>query len=344
MSNNHKNILIIGPIPEPKGGVSIHIMRLQSILKNDFNIKFVDESPILKQGIYNIRSKNILEYIRLLLWADVVHIHSGIRLLRCFHIIMATILLKKTVVTIHSFTTEHTRNFLFSALIIKLCNRIIVVNNEIPKVLKLNDFILKPAFIPPDLKEEKKLPTSIINWVNTQRKKSNTILAANAFRICFHKGNDLYGIDLCIEMVRKFVKDKKENISLIFVISSLSKSCDQYEQYQQLIDEYGLTDNILLIQENISFVKLIEEVDIILRPTCTDGDALTIREALFLGKPVIASDVIERPTGTILFKNRDCKDFSLKVIEFLNDPVSVTEHNQKEPEYKNFYKKLYLDI
>jgi glycosyltransferase involved in cell wall biosynthesis len=36
---------------------------------------------------------------------------------------------------------------------------------------------------------------------------------------------------------------------------------------------------------------------IFLRPTLTDGDALSIREAMAAGVPVLASDVVRRPTG-----------------------------------------------
>jgi len=36
----------------------------------------------------------------------------------------------------------------------------------------------------------------------------------------------------------------------------------------------------MLIQADLSFVKLIEITDMVLRPTCTDGDALTVRKAL----------------------------------------------------------------
>ena len=35
--------------------------------------------------------------------------------------------------------------------------------------------------------------------------------------------------------------------------------------------------------------------DVLLKPTNTDGDAISVREALYLGVPVVASDVVERP-------------------------------------------------
>jgi hypothetical protein len=38
----------------------------------------------------------------------------------------------------------------------------------------------------------------------------------------------------------------------------------------------------------------------LLRITTTDGDALSVKEALFLNKQVIATDVVDRPVGTQL--------------------------------------------
>ena len=48
------------------------------------------------------------------------------------------------------------------------------------------------------------------------------------------------------------------------------------------------------------------------RPTNTDGDALSIREAMYFKISVIASDVTTRPENTIIFKNRDLDDFYIK--------------------------------
>ena len=66
-------------------------------------------------------------------------------------------------------------------------------------------------------------------------------------------------------------------------------------------------------------MKLIECSDIVLRPTNTDGDALTVREALFLGKKVLASDIVERPEGTILFKTRDIDDLEKRLSSIINE-------------------------
>ena len=99
---------------------------------------------------------------------------------------------------------------------------------------------------------------------------------------------------------------------------------------------------MMLVHADLSFVKLIKYSDLVLRPTCTDGDALTVREALFLGKPVIASDIVSRPEGTILFKNRDYESMAGKVIEVLDTPRSTAPPVETLTNYKEYYRNLYL--
>jgi glycosyltransferase involved in cell wall biosynthesis len=63
-----------------------------------------------------------------------------------------------------------------------------------------------------------------------------------------------------------------------------------------------------------SFVRLLGDVPheaclavlarsaLMVRPTFADGDAISVREALALGVPVVASDAAPRPAGTLVFQ------------------------------------------
>lgn len=73
------------------------------------------------------------------------------------------------------------------------------------------------------------------------------------------------------------------------------------------VAESGCSDAICLAGnvEHVATLHLINDADILLRTTLFDGDAISIREALFLGTPVIATDAVERPAGVALVEIGD---------------------------------------
>ena len=65
---------------------------------------------------------------------------------------------------------------------------------------------------------------------------------------------------------------------------------------------------------------LLQEADVVVRSTFADGDAITVREALDLGVPVVASDTDFRPAGVVLFKKGDAADLAEKLTGVLGSP------------------------
>jgi len=69
----------------------------------------------------------------------------------------------------------------------------------------------------------------------------------------------------------------------------------------------GCADHVLLAGDQPHEVALqaIAGAGVFLRTTFYDGDSISVREALHLGTPVVASDNRMRPPGTVLFPARD---------------------------------------
>lgn len=343
----NKKILILGPIPPPFGGVSVHILRLSNLLKKDFEFDFIDESRKKKKEYSNIRSKKIFIYLRKIQKADVLYIHSGKNILRIVHLFIGKIFSKKVIITIHSYppNTPPLISFIVS-FIYRMADTVVIVNSEAKIQLSLpsNKVILKEAFIPPDFANEHELPSYIFNWLTRDKKESETIICANASKLSTYKNEDLYGLDLCIEVTRRLL-DHNLPIKFIFVVASTHKNPHEYLKNQALIKELQLQDNFLLTTDRLSFVKIIELSDIILRPTNTDGDAITIREGLFLNKAVLASDVVKRPEKVFLFKNRNIDDleFQLTKIIQLRDKTNYS-HSSKSDQTINEIKRFYIKL
>lgn len=335
-----KKVLQIGPY-SAVGGVSIHIKRLSELLKGRYNFQFIDESPVKKNdsNIYNIRSKNLIEYYKLLKSSDVVHIHTGIWWLRCIHIINAFVLRKDITVTIHSLSNLKNK---FSISITKLCllivDKVVVVNQEIKSIFNLKNSSVIHAFLPPIIDEEEVLPKDVLKII--EKNKGNKIIISNAFKLVKHNGQDLYGLDLLIDVAKKIKKEQKR-YRIIFVIASMSEKDKLYNQYVREIEEQELEGIIYLIPYSISFARLMLESDLVVRATNTDGDALTVREALYLTKPIIASDIATRPTGTILFENRNSEDLFVKINKKFKSKAIGIEGLKKDNNYRDIYSSIY---
>lgn len=67
-------------------------------------------------------------------------------------------------------------------------------------------------------------------------------------------------------------------------------------------------------------LQAMQSSDIMLRTTWYDGDAISVREALQLGVPVIASDNGMRPAGTHLIPARDLDALVAAVEKIINNP------------------------
>jgi glycosyltransferase involved in cell wall biosynthesis len=343
-----KKVLLVGPFPPPYGGVSVHILRFKNLLKEEFAFDFIDESPEKKNEIFNIRSLNIFRYLQKIGNADVVYIHSGSNLLRIYHLFVGRLLGKKIILVLHGFTSSPPKFvFYVKGLIYRLATTITVVNEDIKKRLYLPEkkCVTKEAFIPPLLKDEPPLPESIANLVCKSKDGGKVVICANAFRLEKYKDQDLYGLDMCIEVAKRLLT-KDHSFIFIYIVSSIDDKADDYNKAQQLIRDLHLSNHFFLTNEKLSFVKLMQDSDIIVRPTNTDGDSLTIREGLFLNKKVLASDVVERPKGVVLFQSRNFDDLEMKLADLIRSKNIHAENTSQENSNKQNenFKKYYCDL
>ena len=73
------------------------------------------------------------------------------------------------------------------------------------------------------------------------------------------------------------------------------------------LEEVGLRDRAIIAFE-LPLLPAFRHDVLYLRPSRSDGDAVSIREALHAGVPVVASDVVERPAGVTLFPSDDVQE------------------------------------
>lgn len=174
-----------------------------------------------------------------------------------------------------------------------------------------------PGFLPPRSAEYD--PALVAPRVlEFMRAHSPTIAASG--RVMWHRGEDLYGLDMLVELAKRLRKDHPRVGVVLCFFDHAPDEVPRLEELRRRADEAGVGDAVLFNTVAGPFLPVLKAADVFVRPVNTDGDANTVREALSLGVPAVASDVVSRPEGTLLFRTRDHDDFEARVREALAQP------------------------
>jgi glycosyltransferase involved in cell wall biosynthesis len=167
-----------------------------------------------------------------------------------------------------------------------------------------------PAFLPPHLAPEGRTSVAPEVWAFVESHRP--VIAANG-KVHWYEGQDLYGLDHLVDLAARLKPDYPD-IGVAVCFWEHAPADEPYlNELRRKAAAQGVEGNLLFNTRKGSFVPVLEAADLFVRPTNTDGDAVSIREALYLGVPAVASDAVERPDGSILFRTRDVDDFEAKV-------------------------------
>ena len=308
---------IIGSFPPPNGGVATHVQRLLPLLR-DRNISFrvynaVSESAS-PPNVISVARWRRLWLISFLLTCK----ENGLLILSdrisvwCLSLIICHYRKKKVAIRLrNSVLLDNVkrggwrRNLL--SYVIRRFDLVICVNHELEdKVLEIgaprDRVIHAPGFLPPTKRcmDEKMVDPSVWEFL----KDKHPILSANG-KVRWYQGTDLYGLDLLIDLVAE-LKGEYPNIALIVCFwDHNSKDDERVNELNKKANILGLSDSILFNLSSGVFLPVLANSNVFVRPTATDGDANSVREALAMGVPVVASDVVVRPEGCFIHANRD---------------------------------------
>lgn len=308
-------ILIIGNLPPPIGGVTIHVKRLIDSL--DYK-KFQYEHREL------IKSKLLWLLLECLYRFSIIHLHTSSPLVRfVFSVLRKTNVFQVLIITYHGNLGrfKSLKNWL-DIISIKFTDIPVVLNEESYKIAKsLNkNSRLMTAFIPP--LESETLVVEIQESLSKLIKSKKIIFCTNAYNLSYDKhNNEIYSGTFLLKFF-----SKSENQKFGFVFSDPSGN---YKKHIEKLDII-LTPNILLISESHSFFEILKKTDCFIRCTTTDGDPLSVKEALYLKKIVFATDVISRPHEVLTFRLNN-------KAEELQQLINKTEELQNAVKFQQIY-------
>lgn len=352
----------VGPYPPPYGGVSVHIKRLHRRLAALNITSRVYCQPSTGPG----HEAHVIPSLIKFSWhawipergwrcnASIVHFHDG----WCWAPAALLMLLcgRKVVMTIHN-QEAASAGWRATPWLERLASRRlfrhpgvwwVAVSQEvrrqlIEKGVPSARITVAPAFIPPRADAgASSLPVYVRDFLGAH----SPVLSTYGWKLTVDaQGVDLYGFDHCIEMIGALKADFPDiglGISLPLVADA-----GYFSALKARIAALGIEDNVLFITEPLDEGhQLWQASDVFVRATSTDGDAVSVREALNLRVPVVASDASARPEGVVSFETRNLEAMIHAVRQVLTHHEAQVEALQAVSIEDNFLPilKLYRDI
>lgn len=134
---------------------------------------------------------------------------------------------------------------------------------------------------------------------------------------------EFYGFHMVVEAINELPDKFLEDTALIIVTYTQIKAYTQKDlKYSNnILNHIKKLKNVKLYNnlKPSEFALILKESDIFIRATDKDGDAVSVREAIYFNKQILASDCVDRPNGVLLFKTMDKDDFKEKLMTILLD-------------------------
>lgn len=308
MSGRRMKLLLVGPYPPPHGGISIHMATASRLLRRSgAACRVLDANG--RRGLGGAALRRAGRWRR---WARLcrvirrharegwtLHLHtnghnprSWLTILGCGR---AARRAPARVVTLHSgmapdYLTRRGARAL-ARLALGPYDRVLCVNPRIREAVaglgvdpgKLE---VAPAYLPAPAPATGAAapPAEVESWL---RRRRPVLVATLSFR-------PEYGFDVLVEALGRVVP-RHPDLGCMMLGGGTGGA-----GARRRLRERGLEERVLLpgdVPHDLC-LALMARADLFVRPTLTDGDAISVREALALGLPVVATDTGGRPPGT----------------------------------------------
>jgi glycosyltransferase involved in cell wall biosynthesis len=343
-------ILQLGPYPPPHGGVQTHLVALVDFLRRrGISCDVVNLTRFRRpseNGIYYPSNAFAVALHLLSHRYDIIHLHIGGRIwARQLALALACFALPDTrcVFTFHSGgypsspegRSAHSRTL--RAFVLRRFDRLIAVNEEIAQFFRtLGVEAHRVHVISPylgfggDALGESSLPRQVSDFLATH----------NPVLISVGGLEPEYDVSLQMKALG-IIRIRHPKAGLLVAGSG---SLDEVIRKECSLLPYA--EHILLNGDlaHGATIQAMQSSDIMLRTTWYDGDAISVREALHFGVPVIASDNGMRPEGTRLIPARDLDALVTAVENILASPPPrvpiASESNRNLEEVLRVYQDL----
>ena len=303
-------VLLIGDYPPPHGGVAVHVHQLYQFLRaRGVQVRVLDigkggrpDPDVLPARSLPLFAARIAQF-SVAGWR--LHLHTSGNNPKSWAVAAAVGLLRSPlapapVLTLHSgllpaFLRGSPAHRVLARAAMLGYGRVVAVSEPIREALvevgvPAAKVVVLPAFLSSQVKPG--VPPAGFEQIRQRR----PTLVAMA-----HHPSPVYGRALMFEALALAAKRAPGMALALF--GPGTRSAELLQEARRA----GVEDRIEDFGElpHPQALGLIAGCDAFIRPTTADGDSVSVREALALGVPCVASDVVARPMGTLCFRAGD---------------------------------------
>ncbi|HZI09006.1 MAG TPA: glycosyltransferase family 4 protein [Myxococcus sp.] len=337
-------VLLVGDYPPPYGGVAIHVQQLHGFLRGQgVEAKVLDIGkggrpapdvlPVKSPAHFALRLAGFVSSG----WT--VHVHTSGNNPKSW--VLAGMvggvpgLRSPRVITLHSgllpdylAAAAARRNFARVAL--SGYERIIAVSEAVKAAVvecgvPEGKILVHPAFCASQVR-----PGPVPQVVDAARARRKPLLAMA------HHPSPVYGRALVFRAL-KLLAEQLPDVGL-----ALFGPGTDSDEFIRDVREARVAGHLEVLGEleHSAALGLIARSDAFIRPTTHDGDSISVREALALSVPCVASDVCTRPQGTRVFRADDAQDLARCVREAVAAGPAYVPQVDAGPVLLDLYREL----
>jgi glycosyltransferase involved in cell wall biosynthesis len=335
------DILILGPVPPPFGGVSAHLARLVPLLQQSgFRVGVLNHfHSVDAPYVLGALRRNPINYYFAPRKADapVFHYHHS----RWLHLIAFFLGQRgrqaQYVITLHA--PDIGRDLRSRLAPVRRLTRaalnrfglVIAVNDQIRDAVRdyvdPQRLVVIPAYLTASADEAHAYDAEVEAFL-----RSGRVLIVAAYRVQFiPDGGEMYGLDTAAEAFVALAREHPEARLALFIAQPPTdrRGRRHLAAVEQKLLDAGIRDRAAILFDRPLLPAFGYDV-VFLRPTRSEGDAVSVREALQAGVTVVASDVVGRPAGVATFATGDPEALAAAVASALGR--SGPEHALPAPD------------
>lgn len=309
-------VLLVGDYPPPHGGVAVHVQQLHGFLRErgvESAVLNIGKGGRADPGVISVRTPTqygtrLAGFLR---EGWTVHVHTSGNNPKSW-MVAATAGVRAPraprIITLHSgllpdYLAASLSRRAFARVALSGYGRVVAVSEAVREALLRcgvpeEKVVTYPAFCGSQVRPGPETPE-----LQAARARRRTLLAMA------HHPSPVYGRKLMFRALRVLANELPGLGLAVFGPGTRS------EEFLRDARDAGVGDLLEDLGEldHPQALALMARCDAFIRPTTHDGDAISVREALALGVPCVASDVCARPHGTYTFTAGNAVDLAGQV-------------------------------